>query len=59
MTEPLNEPQPIQARTTSEPVGPSGDVARRNIRLAIALVTIAMLFAAGAVAVSFIYLHYD
>jgi hypothetical protein len=59
VTEPLNEPQPIQARTTSEPVEPSGEVARKNIRLAIALVTIAMLFAAGAVAVSFIYLHYD
>jgi hypothetical protein len=59
VSEPLDEPQPIQARTTSEPVEPSGEIARRNMRLAIALVTIAVLFAAGAVAVSFIYLHYD
>jgi hypothetical protein len=57
--EPLNEPQAIQARTTNAPIEPGGEVARRNIRLAIALVTIAVLFAAGAVAVSFIYLHYD
>lgn len=57
MSEPLIEP--TQTRTTSEPVEPSGEVARKNLRLAIALVTIALLFAAGAVAVTFIYLHYD
>jgi hypothetical protein len=57
--EPLIEPTPTQTRTGSEPVEPTGEVARKNLRLAIALVTIALLFAAGAVAVTFIYLHYD
>jgi hypothetical protein len=51
--------EPTQTRTGSEPVEPTGEVARKNLRLAIALVTIALLFAAGAVAVTFIYLHYD
>ena len=59
MSEPLIDPPPTQTRSASEPVGPTGEVARKNLRLAIALVTIALLFAAGAVAVSFIYLHYD
>ena len=59
MPEPLPEPPPTQTRAASEPVEPSGEVARKNLRLAIALVTIALLFAGGAVAVSFIYLHYD
>jgi hypothetical protein len=57
MAEPL--PESVQERTPSEPIDPTGEIARRNIRLALALAAIALLFAVGAVAVSLIYLHYD
>jgi hypothetical protein len=57
MAERLPEPPPPQ--TYYEPVGPTGDVARKNILLGLALFGIALLFAGGAVLVSLIYLHFD
>ncbi len=57
MAEPL--PESVEARTPSEPVDPTGEIARKNLRLGLALAAIALLFAVGAVAVSLIYLHYD
>lgn len=55
MAEGLPEP----ARTTSEPVGPSPEIARKNIALGLALAGIALLIAAGAVIVALVYLQYD
>jgi len=52
-------PEPPPPRTTYEPVDPTGDVARKNIALGLLLFGIALLFAVGAVVVSFIYLHFD
>jgi multisubunit Na+/H+ antiporter MnhC subunit len=52
-------PEPAPPRATYEPVEPSGDVARKNVALALILVGIVILFAAGAVVVSFVYLHFD
>jgi hypothetical protein len=57
MAEPLPESRP--PRTTYEPVEPSGDIAKKNMRLALALFGIALLMAAGAVLVSLIYLQFD
>jgi hypothetical protein len=57
MTEPL--PERIPPRTTTEPIEPTGEVARKNIVLALALVAVSILLAGGAVLVSFIYLLYD
>ena len=57
MTEQL--PESVEARTPSEPIDPTGEVARKNVRLGLALAAIALLFAVGAVAVSLIYLQYD
>jgi hypothetical protein len=57
MSEPLAEPTP--PRTTYPPVDTTPEIAHRNIRLAVGLFVLAVLIAAGAVAVSFIYLHYD
>jgi hypothetical protein len=57
MAERLPEPPPPQ--TYYEPVGPTGDVARKNIVLGVALFGIALLIAGGAVLVSLIYLHFD
>ena len=57
MSEPLPEPTP--PRTTYPPVDTTPEIARRNIRLAVGLFLLALVIAAGAVAVSFIYLHYD
>lgn len=51
-------PEPIPA-TTSEPVGPSPELARKNVRLGLALLGIALLLAAGTVLVALIYLQYD
>jgi hypothetical protein len=44
---------------THEPVEPTADVARKNVVLGLALLGIALLFAAGAVVISLVYLHYD
>jgi hypothetical protein len=57
MTEPIREAVP--QRTTYGPVDVTPEIARKNIRLGIALFVVAVLIAAGAVAVSLIYLHYD
>ena len=57
MKEPAQEPAP--PRTTYAPVEPTPELARKNIVLGIALFAIALLIAGGAVAVSFIYLHFD
>jgi hypothetical protein len=46
-------PEPIT------PVEPSPGVAQRNVRLALALLGLAVLIAAGAIVVALIYLHYD
>jgi uncharacterized membrane protein YqjE len=42
-----------------EPVEPTGEVARKNIVLGLALTFVALLVVAGTVLVSLIYLHYD
>ena len=52
-------PEPVPPRTTTEPVEPTGEVARKNVVLALALAGISLLLAGGAVLVSFIYLFYD
>jgi hypothetical protein len=41
------------------PVEPTPEVARQNVRLATALLALAILIAAGAIVVALIYLHYD
>jgi hypothetical protein len=51
--------EPAPPRTTSAPVGPTPELARKNVMLGLALLGIAVLIAAGAVVVSLIYLHYD
>ncbi len=43
----------------NEPVEPTGEVARKNVVLGIALTFVALLIVAGTVLVSLIYLHYD
>jgi hypothetical protein len=57
MTERL--PEPTAPRTTNLPVEPVGDVARKNVRLALALTAIAALMVVGAVLISLVYLQYD
>jgi hypothetical protein len=57
MTEPTGEAPPPS--TTTGPVEPVGEVARKNVVLALALVGVVLLIVAGTIAVSFIYLHYD
>jgi hypothetical protein len=41
------------------PVEPTPEVARQNVRLAIALLGLAVLIAAGSIVVALVYLHYD
>jgi hypothetical protein len=57
MTE--HAPETIPPRTTTEPVEPTPEVARRNVTLGLVLLGIALLMAAGAVVVSLIYLQFD
>jgi hypothetical protein len=52
-------PEPVPPRTTTEAVEPTGEVARKNIVLGLALVGISLLLVGGTVLVSFIYLLYD
>jgi hypothetical protein len=52
-------PEAVPQRTTYLPVEVTPEIARKNVRLAIALFVLAALIAAGAVVVSLIYLHYD
>ena len=42
-----------------EPVEPTGEVARKNVVLGIALTFVALVIVLGTVLVSLIYLHYD
>jgi hypothetical protein len=46
-------PEPIT------PVEPTPEVAKQNVRLATALLGLAILIAAGSIVVALIYLHYD
>ncbi|MGZ8692726.1 MAG: hypothetical protein ACXW0F_00585 [Gaiellaceae bacterium] len=57
MTEPAAEA--AARRTPNEPVEPAGEVARKNVALALALLVAVILVVAGTVAVSLIYLQYD
>jgi hypothetical protein len=41
------------------PVEPTPEVARKNVTLAVGLLGIILLIAAGAVVVAFVYLQYD
>jgi hypothetical protein len=41
------------------PVESTPEVARRNVTLAMALLGLAILIAAGAIVVAFVYLQYD
>ena len=52
-------PEQAPPRTTNQPVEPVGEVARKNMTLALALVAIALLIAAGTIVVSLVYLQYD
>jgi hypothetical protein len=52
-------PEPIPPRTTTEPVEPTAEVARKNVTLGLALLGISLLIAVGAVVVSLIYLQFD
>ena len=51
--------EPLPPRTTSEPVEVTPELARKNVLLGWTLLGIALLIAAGAVAVSLIYLQFD
>ena len=52
-------PEVATPRTTNQPVEPTHELARKNVALAIALLVISLVIAAGAIAVALIYLHYD
>jgi hypothetical protein len=43
----------------NEPVEPTSEIARKNVALALGLFAVALLIAAGSVAVALIYLYYD
>jgi hypothetical protein len=51
--------EPLPPRTTIEPVEVTPAIARKNVRLGWLLLGIALLIAAGTVAVSLLYLHFD
>jgi hypothetical protein len=51
--------EPLPPRTTVEPVEVTPALARKNVVLGWALLGIALLIAAGAVAVSLVYLQFD
>jgi hypothetical protein len=57
MVEPLPEATP--PRTMNEPVGPTPEIARKNVVLGFALLGIALLIAAGSVIVALVYLQFD
>lgn len=57
MAEQLQEPAP--RGTMTDPVDPTGEVAKRNLVLAVSLGAIALLIFVGAILVAFIYLQYD
>jgi hypothetical protein len=41
------------------PIEPTPEVAQRNVTLALALLGLAILIAAGSIVVALVYLHYD
>ena len=41
------------------PIEPTPEVARQNVRLATALLGLAILIALGSIVVALVYLHYD
>jgi hypothetical protein len=51
--------EPLPPRTTSDPVDATPEIARKNVILGSALLGIAILIAAGAVLISFLYLQFD
>jgi hypothetical protein len=51
--------EPLPPQTTVEPVESTPEVARKNVTLGLALFGIALLLAAGTVAVALIYLQFD
>jgi len=51
--------RPTPETEAIEPVEPTGEVARKNVVLGIALTFVALLVVLGTVLVSLIYLHYD
>ncbi len=57
MTEPAAEN--VATRAPNEPVEPTGEIARKNVMLALILVGAVILVVAGTVAISLVYLHYD
>ena len=57
MGEPATET--TSPRAQNEPVDPTGEIARKNVMLALILVGVVILVVAGTVAISLIYLHYD
>jgi hypothetical protein len=57
MAEQLQEP--AAPRTMTDPVDPTGEVAKRNLVLALSLGGIALLIFAGTILVALIYLQYD
>ena len=52
-------PEAAPPRTTNEPVGPTPEIARKNLVLGLALLGVALLIAVGAVLVALVYLQYD
>jgi hypothetical protein len=52
-------PEQPQPRGAYLPVEVTPEIARKNMTLGIGLFVLALLIAAGAVAVSFIYLHFS
>jgi hypothetical protein len=52
-------PEALPPRTTNEAVGPTPEIARKNIVLGFALLGVALLVAAGAIVVALVYLQYD
>jgi hypothetical protein len=52
-------PEPGAPRTMTDPVDPTGDIAKRNLVLAVSLGAIALLIFGGAILVALIYLQYD
>ena len=57
MAEQLQEP--AAPRTMTDPVDPTGEVAKRNLVLALSLGGIALLIFVGTILVALIYLQYD
>jgi hypothetical protein len=52
-------PEPPSPRTYYEPVSPTGEVARKNVVLGLALFGVTVLIVVGAVVVALVYLQFD